>query len=353
MLIDFLIVGQGLAGSLLAFELIQRGCKVMVIDNNHENASQVAAGLINPITGIRLVKAQDIDILLTSAHQRYAELTMLFQQPFYVESPMLKIFLNADEYRYGQKRWHTPEYHAYLGKNISDQKTKDTLETPFGYLEQKQTGYLLTRPLLQCLKDYFITHNSYYCADFAYTDLRLTPHLQWQHLKPSKVIFCEGYQAIHNPWFSWLPFQPVKGDILTLQHSTPLPEHILNYGHWLIPLNNHTLRVGATFDRDISNVHPSLTGKNSLLHQLNTVSKPLSTATLISHQAQIRPCTLDKSPYIGQHPQHTQLAIFNGFGAKGSLQIPLYSTLFADNLLHNAPPPCSIARHYATHFLPT
>ncbi len=53
---DFLIVGQGLAGSLLAWELMQRGAKVLIVDNGMPNASQVAAGLINPITGMRFAK---------------------------------------------------------------------------------------------------------------------------------------------------------------------------------------------------------------------------------------------------------------------------------------------------------
>jgi len=60
MMIDFLIVGQGLAGSLLAWELIQRGCSVLVVDKGEENASQVAAGLINPVTGIRFVKSGSV-----------------------------------------------------------------------------------------------------------------------------------------------------------------------------------------------------------------------------------------------------------------------------------------------------
>ena len=64
MIIDYLIIGQGLAGSLLAWELIQRDCKVVIIDNGKENASQVAAGLINPITGMRFVKSTDVDTLL-------------------------------------------------------------------------------------------------------------------------------------------------------------------------------------------------------------------------------------------------------------------------------------------------
>ncbi|MCB1123318.1 MAG: FAD-dependent oxidoreductase, partial [Verrucomicrobiae bacterium] len=51
---DYLVVGQGLAGSALALELLARGKTVLVIDDGHKHASsQVAAGLINPITGRR------------------------------------------------------------------------------------------------------------------------------------------------------------------------------------------------------------------------------------------------------------------------------------------------------------
>ena len=90
--IDFLIIGQGLAGSLLAWELIQRDCKVVIIDNGKENASLVAAGLINPITGMRFVKSTDIDTLLPIAKQCYSQLADVFQQTFYIEKPMLRHF---------------------------------------------------------------------------------------------------------------------------------------------------------------------------------------------------------------------------------------------------------------------
>ncbi|SJM92948.1 FAD dependent oxidoreductase [Crenothrix polyspora] len=350
MTIDFLIIGQGLAGSLLAWELIQRGCTVVIVDNGKESASQVAAGLINPITGMRLVKSNDIDTLLPVAKQLYAQLAIFFQQPFYIEKPMLRIFRNVDECRYGLKRSTTPQYQPYLSNNIVSAFTIDHLKTPFGYLEQKQTGYLLTRPLLKCLKNFFIASNRYQCTDFNYQDVQFSPSLYWQNINPKTIVFCEGHQAMQNPWFSWLPFQPVKGEILTLHHQTHLPNKILNYGHWLIPLNDQQIRVGATFDRDNINLQTTVTGKNSLLDALNVISDNLSTATLIKHQAHIRPCTLDKQPFIGHHPHHKQLAIFNGFGAKGSLYIPWYSQLFAGSLLNNTPLPCPIARHYETHF---
>ena len=86
---DYLIIGQGLAGSLLAWELLQRGCKIMVIDNGLESASQVAAGLINPVTGMRLVKSAEVEHLLPSAMRCYEQLSQLFKQNFYIEKVWL------------------------------------------------------------------------------------------------------------------------------------------------------------------------------------------------------------------------------------------------------------------------
>ncbi|MGZ8160499.1 MAG: NAD(P)/FAD-dependent oxidoreductase [Methylobacter sp.] len=346
-MIDFLIIGQGLAGSLLGWELIQRGRKVVIIDNGRENASQVAAGLINPITGMRFVKSADVDMLLPTAKQCYLQLADFFQQDFYIEKPMLRIFRSDNESKNANKRLNTPDYQAYLGGIQPPGNAIDNLATPFGFLEQKQTGYLLTRPLLSCLKAFFIAKDSYRQAEFDYRDVQLQPSLRWQDIAAKQIIFCEGHQAAQNPWFCDLPFQPVKGEILTLEHQTQLPDKILNYGNWLIPLNSRQIRIGATFDRENRDTQPTEQGKNDLLNALSQISPNLINATLINHQTNIRPCTQDRHPFIGRHPEHENIAVFNGFGAKGSLQIPWYSRHFADALLNGTAlsHTCDIQRH--------
>ena len=95
--VDYLIIGQGLAGSLLSWELIKQGCSIHLIDNQQENASQVAAGVINPVTGMRLVKSNDIDTLLPCARQTYQELSQFFQQDFYIEKSMQRIIRSDKE----------------------------------------------------------------------------------------------------------------------------------------------------------------------------------------------------------------------------------------------------------------
>lgn len=341
--IDFLIVGQGLAGSLLAWQLMQLGCKVIIVDNGLENASQVAAGLINPVTGMRLVKNADVDVLLPVAKHCYVQLASFFSQNFYVEKTMLRIFNSNKERDHAIKRLQNSVYQAYLGEMLT---SVDPLKTPYGYLVQQQTGYLLTRLLLGCLKDFFIDRACYRQQAFNVADIQFQPRLHWQGIFTKRIIFCEGYHACNNPYFDWLPFQAAKGEILTLNHPHTLPDTMLNYGHWLIPLNNQQIRVGATFDWQNLNNQPTEQGKNNLLNSINTVLDNFH-YQLVQHHANVRPCTLDKQPFIGFHPQHPQLGIFNGFGAKGSLQIPWYAQQFTDTLINHAPLPltCDIQRY--------
>jgi glycine/D-amino acid oxidase-like deaminating enzyme len=334
--IDYLIIGQGLAGSLLAWELIQRQKKVIIVDNNKESASLIAAGLINPVTGMRLVKSAHVDTLLPTAIDFYKQLSGYFQQTFFIEKPMLRILRNNKELVACEKRLQNSDYQSYLSEIIP---SIPLITTPFGILKQQKTGYLLTKPLLECLKHYFISIDSYIHAEIKYNDIKLSPTLHWRNIRPKQIIFCEGHLACNNPWFSWLPFQPAKGEIISATTTQKLPQSILNYGHWFIPLNSHQFRTGATFDSVNLNTEPTIKAKETLLGSLNQVYPGLSIPPTCVQQAGIRPTTLDKSPFIGKHPKHPELVIFNGFGAKGSLQIPWNCQCLADNLLNNLPIP--------------
>jgi len=336
MKIDYLIIGQGLAGSLLAWELIQRQQKVLIIDNDQENASLVAAGLINPVTGMRFVKSTDIEQLLPTALNYYQQLSQYFKQDFYVKKPMLRLLRNDKELLACQKRQQQIEYQPYLSEIIA---STSLIKTTHGILKQQQTGYLLTQPLLTSLKNYFISHNAYQTTELHYDEIKLNPALQWRNIQPKRLIFCQGHHAKTNPWFSWLPFQLVKGEIITATSTHKIPQNMLNYGHWFIPLDSYQFRTGATFDRDNLNTRPTLEAKETLLTSLKNIYPDLMPARINKQQAGIRPTTQDKQPFIGHHPKYPQLAIFNGFGAKGSLQIPQYCQYFADNLLNNHPIP--------------
>ena len=58
---------------------------------------------------------------------------------------------------------------------------------------------------------------------------------------------------------------------------------------------------------------------------------------ITNQQAGIRPTVNDRRPLIGLHPEHPQLAVFNGMGTKGVMLAPFFADQFA-NFLESATP---------------
>ena len=74
MQVDHIIVGQGISGSFLSWYLIKEGKSVLVIDEeNATTASRVAAGIINPVTGRRMVTVWMAEELFPFAWKAYNE----------------------------------------------------------------------------------------------------------------------------------------------------------------------------------------------------------------------------------------------------------------------------------------
>src|SRR5215472_6599661 len=82
--VDYLIVGQGLAGSVFAALLLQRGRSFVVVDDGHRTAaSKAAGGIINPITGKRLNRPGLIGELLHEAFSTYPVIERLLGAPLF------------------------------------------------------------------------------------------------------------------------------------------------------------------------------------------------------------------------------------------------------------------------------
>ena len=110
-----LIIGQGLAGTVLSYRLTQRNIRHKVIDNNHKSAATLAAaGIINPITGRRYVKSWMIDELLPAARRMYNSFENLLDVVLVSEHNILRSFESIAE----ENRWSDstsrPGYNEYV-----------------------------------------------------------------------------------------------------------------------------------------------------------------------------------------------------------------------------------------------
>jgi len=327
-----LIVGAGLAGSLLAWRLQQHGTPVHLIHTpTFHPASRVAAGLINPVTGQRLVLQEHAEQFLKAAHGCYRQLSRDFGIPFLFEKKIQR-GLNSERLKAAwRKRQSDEAYTPYL----CPVPERDDL------LLQHHTGYLDTHTLLDALIHHFQRQHALSETPLAYHDLHhATSSIQWRNIKASRIVFCEGWRGQHNPWFQHLPFQPAKGDILDLHTSTPHPHCMIHQGEWLLPMHNGRLRLGATYDTQPPwDETPSSDAVQLLLTALQKMPIRLQDVQVIRHESGIRPNTRDKHPFLGFHPLQARIGIFNGFGSKGSLLIPWYAEQMAQHIMHHHPLP--------------
>lgn len=339
---DALIVGQGLAGSLLAWELKARGRSVLVLDDAAKNAaSRVAAGLINPVTGPRLVKTPLADELLPGLTASLSDLERRLGTRFLHRMPLLRRFDSERTQEFWQRRVQDPAYRDYLDQRPRMPEDLAPCDAPLGGFAQEQTGRLDTAALIDRLRDWLGADSSVRDASIDYRDIRVSPQkVRWRNLIADKILFCEGYRLSANPWFDWLPLQPAKGEILTFEARDALQPRILIAGRWLVPIGERRFRFGATYDWNQLDEEPTQASQDRLLADLTAGFPALArSATLHDHRAGVRPGTRDRHPFVGMHPQLPSVGVFNGFGSKGSLTIPWYAQRFADFLTTGAPLP--------------
>ncbi len=329
--IDFLIVGQGLAGSLLGWRLIQRGKTVLIVDPGLEqSASRTAAGLINPVTGKRLVKTVGVEQYLPEAKRLYRQLGGFFDATFLHKKEQIRLFQSAKEIKQWEKRKEQADYDSFLGERFGPGEKDYSMVDALGGFQQLQCGYLDTVLLLNKLRDFFEERACYLKTSVEHDSLKLSDQsVEWRDYKIKKVVFCEGYHLQNNRWFSWLPLQPAQGEILTLQSKEPLPKEIIQFGKWMLPLSEGRFKLGATWQWQPLDEKPNKTAVTELLTAYKKRFPAIDIPILIEQKVGVRPGTRDKIPFLGSHPIFPQLAVFNGFGSKGSMIIPWYSDCFS------------------------
>lgn len=111
-----LIIGQGIAGSVLAWELLKRDLPILLVDDGHRtSASRAAAGMVNPVQGQRLNTAWNLDTCLPAARALFDELEQAFGRLFFQPTPILRLIDNDKEQGFLDQRREDPKFLPYLG----------------------------------------------------------------------------------------------------------------------------------------------------------------------------------------------------------------------------------------------
>ncbi len=341
---DFIIVGQGIAGSILAYLLLKKGQKVVVIDqNNKTSSSQIAAGVINPITGMRFVKSWRIDEFLPTGCSLYQEIETVLGIKLWHERSVFRVLKTVEEENNWFLRNSYPDYQPYCGDttpSVQFNKNAD-FKPQFAIAEVKNGAQVNLPALVKHFRQYFKEKGILQEIHFDTNNIVfLENKALYQDIQASKIIFCEGENSRFNPYFKHLPFNPDKGELLLVHIPNLDLTQIYKNKMSIVPLHDtvggakDVYWVGATNAWKFDNNLPTEANKELIINELkSTINLPFE---VLSHQAAIRPTVKDRRPLIGLHKVHPQLGIFNGFGTKGASLAPFWATHFVNFLLQGS-----------------
>ncbi|WP_154856691.1 NAD(P)/FAD-dependent oxidoreductase [Cyclobacterium xiamenense] len=336
--VDFLLIGQGLAGSILAYRLHSAGAKVYLVDDaNPNSSSKVAAGLYNPITGRKMVKTWLADALFANIEPFYGELERALNQRFLYPTGIYRPFVSYEEQNEWIAKSADTQYDHYIDKVLSN-PTFPGVNDSYGGLLLKSSGYVAIKPLLQAFKTWALDREILMQCRFS-VDTRSRDHRgywKFAHICARNLVFCNGVAAGKAPFFDWVPFTPVKGEILTVRQDFCTRE-IINRGVFRIDMGEGLGKVGSTYNNRELDLNPSLAGKKELLDKLSQLI-PAGVQEITDHQVGIRPAIRDRRPVLGQHPSEKNVYLFGGLGAKGVSLAPFFSLQMRDFLISDKEP---------------
>jgi glycine/D-amino acid oxidase-like deaminating enzyme len=332
-----IIIGQGIAGSLLAYELMKAGTNVMVIDNGYKtSASIIAAGMWNPILFKKLKKSWRADDLLPALHRTYTELEELLDKKFMYDREIVRLFPSNDAANDFHLAAGEERYSDYL-----EEKTQPEVEAvandEFGYGTIKG-GYIDLPVLLPAFREYLESKDSFLEAEFNESDLEITDSgVIWNGYEAQKIIYANGYKTTESKFWSYLPITRTHGNMLHVRAEDLNLKGVFNNGQWLLNLVDGSYKMGATFEWDLPEPSPSEEGKQKLIRKLETGLKEKPTLELVKHHAGIRPTSADHRPIMGFHADHPEIGIFNGMGTKGIMLAPLFAKQLSSLITTQAP----------------
>ncbi|MCA9239460.1 MAG: FAD-binding oxidoreductase [Planctomycetales bacterium] len=340
--LDVLIVGQGLAGTTLAWRLLQRRQRVMVVDPlAGPSASRVAAGLLAPVGGKRLALAWRAPEAWTCAIDFYKQVQQRLDVRLLDQNSIVRLFTDEQQRAEFEARrdgalremlvpgapgLDSRDFREELGGFVARGARLDVAT----YLEASRARFASEGAFQQCVAS---PEEGFRISD----DMVEAPQLS---LCARRVVLCCGIRHPSSAGLPPLPFEPAKGEVLTIEAPCLQERRVVQRGVWLAPVGESRFKVGATFHREAVDDAPTAAGREELLTKLQALlNRPFD---VVGHTAGMRPVVRGRLPVVGSLPHQPRVGVFNGLGANGTLWAPWVSDVYATHLVEGVPLPADI-----------
>lgn len=328
--VDVLIVGQGIAGSVMAYHAIKRGLEVGVIDTPLEGrASVVAGGLINPVTGRRVKKSWNYELFYDRLVKTYTEIDNLLGIKSFHLMPVYRLLATMEDVNNWEVQRLESEYMSFMKAVVFDLDEKIAVHQGAGVIDKG--GWLDTAIFLKAFRQYI--REKEFLAEEVFDYNQVRAH-QYKDIGFKKIIFCEGFRVAENPFFPGFNLWSTKGETLLIKTAGEDLKYILNKNMLMIPMGDGIYKIGATLER---NTDTSITEKGLEELKEKVASVIRVPYQILQQDAGIRPNVRDRKPMIGVSLQYDNFYVFNGLGSKGVSLAPYFADHLLQHMLDNQP----------------
>jgi len=319
-MIDYIIVGSGLAGIAFSEKALLNKKSIFVFNNQSQNSSKIAGGLYNPIILKRFSEVWKANEQLELLYPFYKNLEQKLGIKLDYKLPLLRKFYSIEE----QNNWFTasdkPNLAKFLSTDLITSKW-DSIPAPFYFGEVLFSGYVNTSLLVTSYKTYLIQQNSYQEENFDYSELKINSEfIQYKNIKAKHIVFAEGFGMLSNPFFSKLPLDGTKGELLLIKAPNLNLDVIMKSSIFVLPIGNDLYKVGATYNWEDKTNIPTEAAKKELTNNLKELIQ--CDFEIIDHYAGVRPTVKDRRPLVGTHPIYSNIHVLNGLGTRGVMLAP-------------------------------
>jgi glycine oxidase len=350
---DVVVVGGGVVGACIAYELAKAGARVTVCDREAPGqASRASAGMLAPLSeadgpGPFL----DLGMESLRLHRPLAEELQerTGMDVGYRQSGLLRVALTeADEVAVRRRRaWHMQAGFAVAwldparARDAEPALSRDIRGAAYYDQEYQVSAPLLTRAALQAATDLGavvrmgLNVEGFLVAGGTARGVRVPG----ETIRADEAVVAAGawsgaFAELGPP----LPVRPVRGQLVALRTpGTALRHMIYSSAGYLNTKADGLTLVGSTQEEVGFDARPTAAGVAGLLQSVARLTPDLTEATFSHVLAGLRPGSPDGLPLIGRLPGWSGISVATGHFRNGVLLAPITALLITDLLRHGRP----------------
>lgn len=309
------VLGMGLAGCCLAWELRRRGVPLVFTDTVSVNAaSPMAPGIINPLAGRKFKLNSDLASHYQQIFDFYQGIEIELRRTFWRSLRLVRILENEGQRRELDLRTEEADAGSWIGTVHPPGTHGEGIRDPLGSFETLNAGWLDVPKFCQLVRK----------------------HLAGAEVDPEElptsadiVVDCRGWCCAESDLWASLPWKPARGELIEFRLEEELPRAIWNGGGWLQPLPEGGWRAGATYSWSGFEAPVSDSARCELIERLQRWLRiPFEVG---NQKVGVRAILEDYRPVVGPHPARPTQYIFSGLGSHGAIQAPVFARHLADH----------------------